>query len=102
MRLNHNPSLVNGRRLNGIVTVALSDVEVTLCSADNYAWFPTFQVSDVRQFGLLLLGAIGGVFLLVVVISIMLVVVLKRIRGKSSQFTLIIPHTAIQLTIKAH
>ena len=30
MRLRHHPSLVNGRRLNGIVTVALSDVEVTL------------------------------------------------------------------------
>ena len=86
---------MNGRRLNGIVTVALSevamlpDIEVTLCSADSYAWFPTFQVSDVRQFGLLLLGAIGGVFLLVVVVSVMLVVVLKRIRGKSSQVSVL-------------
>ena len=76
---------------------------MTVCSADSYAWFPTFQVSDVTQFGFLLLGAgVGGVFLLVVVVSVMLVVVLKRIRGKSSQFTLIIPHRAIQLTIKAH
>ena len=89
MRLRHHPSLVNGRRLNGIVTVALSDVEVTLCSADNYAWFPPFQVSDVTQFGFLLLGAIGGVFLLVVVVSVILVVVLKRIRGKSSQVSVL-------------
>ena len=90
MRLRHHPSLVNCRRLNGIVTVALSDVEVTLYSADNYAWFPTFQVSDVRQFGFLLLGAgIGGVFLLVVVVSVMLVVVLKRMRGKSSQVSVL-------------
>ena len=63
---------------------------MTLCSADSYAWFPTFQVSDVRQFGLLLLGAgVGGVFLLIVVVSVMLVVVLKRMRGKSSQVSLL-------------
>ena len=87
---------MNGRRLNGIVTVALSevamlpDIEVTLCSADSYAWFPTFQVSDVTQFGFLLLGAgVGGVFLLVVVVSVMLVVVLKRMRGKSSQVSVL-------------
>ena len=42
-------------------------------------------ISDVRQFGFLLLGAIaGGFFLLVVVVSIMLVVVLKRTRGKKT------------------
>ena len=47
-------------------------------------------ISDVRQFGFLLLGAIAGdVFLLVVVVSVMLVVVLKRIRGKSSQVSLL-------------
>ena len=63
---------------------------MTVCSADNYAWFPTFQVSDVRQFGLLLLGAgVGGVFLLIVVVSVMLVVVLKRMRGKSSQVSVL-------------
>ena len=62
---------------------------MTVCSADNYAWFPTFQVSDVRQFGFLLLGAIGGVFLLVVVVSVILVVVLKRMRGKSSQVSVL-------------
>ena len=63
---------------------------MTFCSADSYAWFPTFLGSDVRQFGLLLLGAgIGGVFLLVVVVSVMLVVVLKRMRGKSSQVSVL-------------
>ena len=63
---------------------------MTLCSADSYAWFPPFQVSDVRQFGFLLLGAgVGGVFLLVVVVSVMLVVVLKRMRGKSSQVSVL-------------
>ena len=63
---------------------------MTVCSADNYAWFPTFQVSDVRQFGLLLLGAgVGVVFLLIVVVSVMLVVVLKRMRGKSSQVSVL-------------
>ena len=63
---------------------------MTFCSADSYAWFPTFPGSDVTQFGFLLLGAgIGGVFLLVVVVSVMLVVVLKRMRGKSSQVSVL-------------
>ena len=63
---------------------------MTLCSADNYALFPTFLGSDVTKFGLLLLGAgVGGVFLLVVVVSVMFVVVLKRMRGKSSQVSVL-------------